>query len=381
MQCGTPFGVIKQATTKTGALSSSIKEDLKQAGTWIASTFKELNEELNKQKALNFDQLYRATQNQDNVMETVINKLNTIENNIRLKTTTPSQDSMPTSPYPAQDAISHKDTVLIKPSEENTMEKLYSDIVKLKPRSNLGISVNHRKVNNGIIIESNKIGDIDKLKEAISQKGLKCSVTQTNRRNPCITFKRISKEVNPNELLDDICRSTQELKNLRNQMKLLRTLSFPSSSKYNALVMISPNVYHALSSLPCVYLEWGQGIEWNKYILITQCQKCFSFDHGTKQHNEDQNEEMCSKCFDIVEDEIHECDGPKKFCPNCDCDGHRPNNTDCPIYRKMLHREEDKVDYTSNKIVIFDNTDKAESRSTSVSTTPSTPTSPSNSRT
>lgn len=319
--------MLKAAGAKK-ALSSNQKEELKKAHVFILEEFQRLNQEILRLKAFNFDAIVQSSA--------------TI-------TSRPSDPAPVEIPEPEPE-----ESLIIQPSEGQTVEALYADIVTMKPRSELGLELSQKVTAKGIVIRSKKKHHLESLKTAMKDKGFGCKFKDPKKKNPLVVFKNIPKDQNPVTFLNDICEATAELQDQKSQFKFIRVASFKNSNKYNLIASVSSQAYLQLKQTERVYLQWGQGFIWRNYIMVTQCQTCWSFDHGTRDHAaspETYEPGICFKCQGI-KDEKHECGGKGVYCPNCQQHGHPPNTPQCLRYRMVMQKEMERIDYTSGKATI-----------------------------
>ena len=91
---------------------------------------------------------------------------------------------------------------------------------------------------------------------------------------------------------------------------------------------------------------------WRAVTHLKQCQHCFKWTHGTKQHNM-AIPPTCRKCATPMH--IGPCTEPR-CCSNCGLDSHQPNSPACPFNIEAIEKELQRYNIHDDVVVIVNPT-------------------------
>ena len=206
----------------------------------------------------------------------------------------------------------------------------------IKSKTGIIIKRSHNTNTNEMI---GSLMKIDKLKE-------NAKIYKPTKLDPTIVFKNVSKYTIPTELHNIICKKNAELANQSNNFKFLFTIK-SNTDVQDVVYRVAPSSYQALMKMQRVYTD-VQSVNFKDRVFIRQCQRCYQFNPDHKL-----NECKENKCNSCDQSGTHTCTFDLK-CHNCakhpsqelneKCK-HKPNSTDCPLYRNQVERIKSKTAY------------------------------------
>ncbi|KAI2802372.1 hypothetical protein BLOT_009818 [Blomia tropicalis] len=285
----------------------------------------------------------------DTINDTVYNNLEQIlDKKLNNFKTTPQNNSLNfrQATQPQTTIINRKEeekTLIIKAKSNNNTTSVQNsvlDTIKKLRTIHKNVKINNIvKTHTGVVIKTPKNEDIDSLIAEFAKGDYLSSnanIYKAKQLDPVIVLKKVNKITNPNDIPDIISNMNDTLNNMKEQIKTLFTIKSNTDS-HDIVLRVSPNVYSLIKNLKHIYTDYQQ-VEWRNKILVRQCQKCYALNPNHNVNN-CPNQTACNKCD---KSGSHDCDNQQK-CFNCTKHpyfkttsvNHKPNNTDCPLYKRQ----------------------------------------------
>lgn len=113
-----------------------------------------------------------------------------------------------------------------------------------------------------------------------------------------------------------------------------------SNGTQAATVRMRKQVADDLAKSGRIKIGWVQ-CRIRKMINLVRCYKCLQFGHRTEECKGEDNSNRCLK-YGKTGHLVKECQN-LPHCTACKLDGHRADQTRCPIFRKLLNEKAGKV--------------------------------------
>lgn len=236
-------------------------------------------------------------------------------------------------------------SVLIASSQQNTVEAIEE---KLKASLDLqGIQPKIRRLGNKVAIDCAP-ALADQLKTAIETLDLHPTVPK--KPFPVVEFVDYERERDYVTFMKDLTGQHPTIKD--DQASLINTKSYAKRSVHRCRV--TPALYKELNTLTSdkkkLQTTWHY-VPWFLATSTSQCQKCYSWEHGTSKHPQN-DEPLCRDCGQ-PRHQGKPCDNDKpKKCVNCNGTDHRPNHHSCPKAKEILRKDVERYDLDSDISVL-----------------------------
>lgn len=259
-----------------------------------------------------------------------------------------------TQPSPA--ARPQEDTVIIKPKEGISPVMLETKVKSMIRASTSNHRISYVKATRNVVIV--KVPKKDKKANQLIEEINNNSETKVvgnaysaKPKDPTVVLWGVASDTPIESIPEQICRKNEALDGLKKEIKyMFKVRGRNRAGEMNLALRVSPKVYSIMTD-PKGMANWvlldTQLLPIEHRIFISQCQKCYQYQHKTADCP---NKTTCRDCGKEKEKD-HQCTGPmccinckKSDRPNVSTD-HLPNTTSCPIYCSRVRREDEETDY------------------------------------
>lgn len=227
--------------------------------------------------------------------------------------------------------------------------KQYADILRaIKSNVNIdqiGISVKTiKRTEKGDVMVEVQGGkkEAETLRKAITSKDESIRV-QIRTQDTVVHILGIDGDVDKEEIERDIEKNTGCVK--KGDVKVLSVRPNRTGGQ-TATLAIKRELARDFIRIGYVRIGWAS-CPIRARVSITRCYKCLAFDHRTMECQGEDRTKVCLKCGK-EDHRAKECKN-NSFCLTCKVEGHRADQTRCPMFRKLV-REKSKTATTGQKI-------------------------------
>lgn len=195
------------------------------------------------------------------------------------------------------------------------------------------------KSKTGAVIKTDPKENIDTLiaRFRSSDKLDKCArIFTPTQLDPTIVLKGVDKLTEYKDLPSILCNMNYELTGREKKMKVLFAIR-SNFDRHDVVLRVSPATYQIIMSMTKIHTDRDRIERWHDKVMVRQCQKCYRFDHKTRNCN------AVKRCVNCSSTEHSDCNNAPK-CINCSTHpkfnshiDHHPNNRLCPIYKQQIN--------------------------------------------
>ncbi|GBO11479.1 hypothetical protein AVEN_134500-2 [Araneus ventricosus] len=208
-----------------------------------------------------------------------------------------------------------KNTVLIYSKDETDSNKVKDKVQNVINPSKLKIGIrNVKNIKKGILIECNNDEEIKRLTDEIERNEIlkdTCEIRQPTKLNPKIIIYRVSEDMDVKEGLVKLKEQNLELE----EAVLTHEYLQKTRNGTNWIISIDPKSFFKILKTGKINYGW-QRHSVREYLKVKQCFKCYKFGHLAKVcRNITDDKVLCSKCGQEGH-KYRECRNEAK-CLNC----------------------------------------------------------------
>lgn len=253
-----------------------------------------------------------------------------------------------------------ENTIIIKsnskPDTNNLQNTVFDEIKKMRTTKNNSKVNKIIRTKTGVIVKVPVEEDIDKLIEdfkKLDNINSKAQVFKAKPLDPTVILNRVSKMTDYASLPNTIALLNPELNNKQDEIRVIshsdRNRNNQNVSHTDVILRVSPDVYQIIKKSKHIFIDY-ECVTWRDKIMVKQCQNCFTFNPDHKKQ-ECKHARHCY-CGKVGE---HQCDKSTK-CVNCSKhpnfanlpNNHKPNSSNCPLYKAQERHIIDKTCYKPN---------------------------------
>ncbi|XP_063227430.1 uncharacterized protein LOC134533746 [Bacillus rossius redtenbacheri] len=248
-----------------------------------------------------------------------------------------------------------KEIVFVLPEKEDqTSEGTKKDLLRIiNPIKEKMQFQSIRKISRGgILIESEDKETIAKLlkDERFKKSGIR--VEKPKSRGPKIIIFDVPKEYDSKNFSEDLYEqnlsemdiSKEEfIKDFQVRTKRVRK---DNTDRIHMIVEITPKIRSLLKRKSSIYIGFSS-CHFKDFISVSRCYKCQSYGHIASKCHGNLTCSICSEQGHKYQECGKKQDGDK--CINCRKENreycHRVDSTECPVYKRFLKKEQEKITY------------------------------------
>ena len=250
-----------------------------------------------------------------------------------------------------------EDTMIIKaasPAQVLEVQNLVFDgVKKMRSGKEKQIKINTIiRTKTGAVVKVPKEENLDDLIshfKAIDKLKANSTIYRRKDLQPTGVLKGVSKLTDYTELPSILCKMNRSLQGLQGDIKVIRVLGQnENQDTKDVAIRVGAEVYQRLKGLDRIFTDYNS-VSFRDKIFVKQCQNCFHF-------NPNHSKQDCNKakhCF-CGQTGDHACSKTLK-CINCTShpkyrgasNNHKPNSTDCPLYKQQQEYIVQKTSYGS----------------------------------
>lgn len=347
--CEKPTNVLLNIRPQNENVPAEI--DLKEENFLLKKLIKNLIETnknlIEKMEMVTNSQIIETVKELEDKMDILLNKLDGIheknKNNISSYSDVLRIDKIKTDPK------ENIPVLILKPKKLQTNKETKHDLQKEINPIELNVSVNkiHDIKEGGIVIKSNSIENIEKLRK-ISEEKLngKYKVQISKLRSPKLVIVGCENPYKGNELLNDLITLNYLDKEDRLEIKYIRKSKY--LDKYIIYTEVSGRTFQKLVNKD-IYLGWDK-CKIREDLNILYCFKCCEYGHKAKECLKKKICKFCAK-----EHSYWTCKEQTPKCVNCLISNtkfktnykynHEANNVECSIHLLKVTKTKEKINY------------------------------------
>lgn len=234
----------------------------------------------------------------------------------------------------ANDNSDYKDSEEVK---NNVLSKLNPAFKNIKIRS-------FKKIKNkGVLLETDSEADVNKIKNMTELSNLNLIIEEPKQKSPVIISYDIPKDVNKEELKQEIWRrNLEELgileSDIDEHIKPLYSIRLDKNDSVNWVIRFSVYAYKSLMAKDRIYIRW-RSHKFKEYYMILRCYKCLAYGHIRETCNVE--DIVCGHCAGSGH-AYKDCEfkAAKAVCANCKrrklCCDHSIRDRNCPEFVRVL---------------------------------------------
>ncbi|XP_014253539.1 uncharacterized protein LOC106668897 [Cimex lectularius] len=257
----------------------------------------------------------------------------------------PAQDRATLLQKAKEEAENSNKIVFIDPREKTDSQEVLKKVKEIINPRVTGIRIDDIRITakGGVAVKLEAPSDRQALlsNEALSQAGL--NTRTAGKRNPRILILRVPKEIQPQELSDQLCANNGQHETWeRANVRPLFTLKYGTGTREESahvswVVEVDPRTWKAATERGKAYLDY-QVCTLKDYTGVTRCYNCQSYGHVAAVCPK--KDPVCGICADVHD--TRQCPRERTRCVHCHragkTSGHPVGSVHCEAHARAIAR-------------------------------------------